>query len=273
MSAHEFLREIYRRNPVLAVLGWLHLAALVVLLCVAPFDTRTIMGLNPWIKPLKFLISIAIYVWTLAWFTGYLRAHPRAVRLVSWGTAFVFVVEMACIISQAARGTTSHFNEATPYDAAIFSTMGAMISLNTLLAAITLAFFFKRTPPPQLAPAYLWGIRLGLLIFVLASLEGVAMIMQSAHTVGAPDGGPGLPFVNWSTRAGDLRVAHFLGFHALQLLPLAGFALSRLKMDWPQRRQVACILTFAIVYLAGVSLLFWQAMSGRPLLSLGFVVL
>lgn len=267
MSAREFLSEIYRRNRVLAVLGWLHLAALVVLLCVAPFDTRTIMGLNPWIKPLKFLVSIAIYAWTLAWFVGYLRAHPRAVRLVSWGTVFVFVVEMACIISQAARGTTSHYNQATPYDAAVFSTMGAMITLNTLLATITLGLFFRRTTPP-LASAYLWGIRFGLLIFVLASLEGMAMIMQSAHTVGAPDGGPGLPFVNWSTRAGDLRVAHFLGFHALQLLPLAGFALSRLKTDWPQRRQVACILTLALLYLAGVSLIFWQAMSGRPLLSL-----
>lgn len=272
MSAREFFSEIYRRNPALAVLGWLHLVALVVLLCVAPFDARTIMGLNPWIKPLKFLISITIYVWTLAWFLGYLRAYPRAVRLVSWGTAFVFVVEMGCLISQAARGTTSHYNQATPYDAAVFSTMGAMITLNTLLAVITLAFFFKRTTP-QLAPAYLWGIRLGLLLFVLASLEGLAMIGQMAHTVGAPDGGPGLPFVNWSTRAGDLRVAHFLGFHALQLLPLAGYGLSRLKTDWRPRRQVACIITLALLYLAGVSLIFWQALSGRPLLELGLIVL
>ncbi|MBC7933000.1 MAG: hypothetical protein H7Z38_20750 [Rubrivivax sp.] len=267
MSAREFLSEIYRRDRVLAVVGWLHLVALVVLLCVAPFDTRTIMGLNPWIKPMKFCVSIAIYLWTLAWFLGYLRAHPRPVRLVSWGTAFVFVVEMACIISQAARGTTSHYNVATPYDAAIFSTMGAMIALNTLLAAIALAFFFRRTTP-QLAPAYLWGIRLGLLIFILASLEGMAMIMQSAHTVGAPDGGPGLPLVNWSTRAGDLRVAHFLGFHALQLLPLAGYGLSRWPRAGTRARQVACVWGLALIYMLFAGFLFWQAMRGRPLINL-----
>jgi hypothetical protein len=99
------------------------------------------------------------------------------------------------------------------------------------------------------------------------------MSQSMAHTVGAPDGGPGLPFVNWSTRAGDLRVAHFLSFHALQLLPLTGFLLGRYRPDWTRRRQVACVLAFALAYAAGVSLVFWQALNGRPLLALGALVL
>ena len=270
MSARELFGELYRRDRVLAVLGWLHLAALAVLLVVAPFDTRTITGLNPWVKPMKFLVSITAYVWTLAWFVGYLRS--RWVRFVSRGTALVFAIEMACIVSQAARGVTSHYNIETAYDGAVFSLMGAMISFNTLLVALTLALFFTRLAAP-LAPAYLWGIRLGLLFFFLGSLEGMAMIANSAHTVGAPDGGPGLPFVNWSTRAGDLRAAHFLSFHALQLLPLAGYLLSRYKADWPRRRQIAGVVALALVYAAGVSLIFWQALGGRPLLSLGAFLL
>ena len=265
--ARAFLGEIYRRNRVLAVLGWLHLAALAVLLVVAPFDARTVTGLNPWVKPIKFLVSIAAYVWTLAWVSRYVSGYARTVRFISWGTVLVFVGEMVCIITQAARGTTSHFNNATPFDSAVFSVMGLLITANTLLVALALALFLRPTERP--APAYLWGIRLGLLLFFLGSLEGVALVMNGAHTVGAPDGGPGLPVVNWSTRSGDLRVAHFLAFHALQLLPLAGFALGRLRPDWPRRRQIACVLALAVLYAAFVSLVFYQALAGRPLLSLG----
>lgn len=266
MSAREFLGEVYRRDPVLALTGWGTAALFVVLLAVAPFDARTVTGLNPWVKPLKFCLSVTAYVWTLAWFVGHLRS--RWVRLVSWGTALVFVVEMACIVSQAARGVTSHYNIKTPYDGAVFSLMGLMIAFNTLLVAVTLALFFLRVSRP-LGPAYLWGVRLGLLLFFLGSLEGMAMVSNMAHTVGAADGGPGLPFVNWSTRSGDLRVAHFLAFHALQLLPLAGFALGRYRPGWPRRRQVACVFALALLYTACVSLVFWQAVAGRPLLDLG----
>ena len=272
MSVREILSEVYRRDRVLALTGWGMLALFAVLLAVAPFDARTIAGLNPWVKPMKFCVSITAYVWTLAWFVGYLRTHRHAVRLVSWGTALVFVGEMACIVTQAARGVTSHFNVKTPFDGAVFSTMGMLIAFNTLLVALTLALFFLRTSRP-LAPAYLWGIRAGLVLFLLGSLEGMAMISNMAHTVGAPDGGPGLPFVNWSTRAGDLRVAHFLSFHALQLLPLAGFLLSRHRPEWPRQRQVACVLALAFVYAAGVSLIFWQATAGRPVLKLGALFL
>jgi hypothetical protein len=136
---------------------------------------------------------------------------------------------------------------------------------------VVLLLFMRPSERP--APAYLWGIRAGLLLFFLGSLEGMAMVSNMAHTVGAPDGGPGLPVVNWSTRSGDLRVAHFLAFHALQLLPLAGFCLSRYRADWPRRRQVALVLALAFVYAAGVSLVFWQALSGRPLLALGALLL
>jgi hypothetical protein len=270
-TARELLAELHRRNRVLALLGWLHLFMLAALLLVAPFDSRTILGLNPWVKPMKFLVSITVYVWTLAWLTRYVSSHRRAVRLISWGTVFVFVGEMVCIITQSARGTTSHFNIQSPFDGAVFSVMGFLIAINTLLVLLTLLLFLH--PSERLARAYLWGIRLGLLFFFVGSLEGMAMIASGAHTVGAPDGGPGLPLVNWSTRAGDLRVAHFLSFHALQLLPLTGFALSRYKPDWPGARQVACVLALALLYAACVSLIFWQAMSGRPLLSLGAFIL
>ncbi|HEX8127713.1 MAG TPA: hypothetical protein VF527_01200 [Pyrinomonadaceae bacterium] len=266
MSARELMLEVYRRNRVLAWTGWLHLALLVLFIVFAFLDGRTVTGVNPWVKPSKFAISIAVYTFTLAWFMPYLSHYRRTVKLISWGTAFVFVGEMICIISQAARGVQSHFNISSAYDASVFATMGFLIIFNTLLVLIALSLFcFGRTTP--LPPAYLWGIRLGLTLFFLASIEGYAMINNMGHTVGLPDGGAGLPIVNWSTRAGDLRIAHFLGFHALQILPLAGYSFSRWRTEAVRRRAVACVLAFGVVYLAVFTLLFWQASQGRPLLA------
>jgi hypothetical protein len=265
MSALELMSEVYRRNRVLASTGWLHVALLVVFICAAAFDGRTVTGVNPWLKPSKFAVSIAIYTFTLAWLLHYLSHYRRMVSFISWGTAFVFVGEMLCVTSQAARGVPSHFNISSAYDASVFGLMGLLIIFNTLLVVVTLVLFFGRTAP--VPPAYLWGIRLGLALFFLASIEGYAMVNNMAHTVGVPDGGPGLPVVNWSTRAGDLRVAHFLGFHALQILPLAGYSFSRWRTDFVRRRAVACVLALGLIYFAIFSLLFLQASHGRPLVA------
>ncbi len=262
----EFLTEIYRRDKLLAVVGWMNLALLVILLCIAPFDHRSVMGINPWIKPMKFAFSIAVYVWTVAWFLRYLPGPRWALRTVSWGATVAMLTEIACIVLQAARGTTSHYNVATPFDSAIFSTMGFMILANTVVAALLLALFLIQRV--EVNPVYLWGIRLGLLLLLLGSAEGFGMILHGAHTVGLPDGGAGLPLINWSTRAGDLRIAHLLALHAFQILPLAAYGLSRRKMNIPASRQFAYFFTFALAYLAVAALLLLLAVHGHPLIAL-----
>jgi hypothetical protein len=266
--AGKFFAELHRRNPLLSWMGWANVALLLAAAAAAPFDSRTVTGINPWIKPMKFAASVAIFVWTMAWLLEHVRHHRRAVRVVSWGIAVVFAVEQACIFMQAARGTTSHFNVGSAFDASIFALMGLMIVANTVLVLYVLLLFFRRTVTNgPLAPAYLWGIRLGIIIFVAAGLQGFAMTSQFGHTVGAADGGPGLPLLSWSTRAGDLRVAHSLGLHALQILPLVGYAFSRRGAS-ERAHQVAYTVAFAAVYAAAFALLFWQAMLGRPLLAL-----
>ena len=266
MNVRGLVEEIYRRDRVLAITGWLHVGLLVAMLAVAPFDHRLVMGLNLWVKPMKFAISIAIYLWTLAWFLKYLPGPRWARQAIRWGASIAMTAEILCIGLQAARGTTSHYNNSTPFNTAVFATMAFMILVNTLVAAFVLLLFLLRRV--ELAPAYRWGIRLGLLVFVVGSLEGMVMIFHNAHTVGLLDGGPGLPLVNWSTRAGDLRIAHLLGLHALQILPLAGYWVSGWKTALPAGRQVACVFVFFLAY-AGITIfLFWQALHGRPLISL-----
>lgn len=267
--ARNFFAELHRRSPVLSWMGWANVGLLLFALAAAPLDARTVTGINPWIKPMKFAASVAVFLFTMGWLLEHVRRYRRTVRVVSWGIAAVFAVEQACIFMQAARGTTSHFNVRSAFDAAVFSLMGLMIVVNTALVLVALLLFFRREAAdgPPLAPAYLWGIRLGIIIFVIAGLQGFTMTSQLAHTVGAPDGGPGLPALGWSTRAGDLRVAHSLGLHALQVLPLVGYAFSR-RAASERPHQVAYTVAFAAVYAAAFLLLFWQAMLGRPLLAL-----
>ena len=178
----------------------------------------------------------------------------------------MMIIEIIAIATQAARGTTSHWNAATTLDSVFWTAMSLGIMINTMLEALLLVLFFVRTVDIQ--RLYLWGIRLGLFVFlVLGSAPGFLMVFGGGHTVGAPDGGPGLPLVNWSTQAGDLRIAHLMGLHGFQILPLVGFWLSgRNKLTVPLRYSM--LGGFSVAYFATALALLFMAMQGRPLLSL-----
>jgi hypothetical protein len=174
-------------------------------------------------------------------------------------------VEIVAIFLQAVRGTTSHFNISSAFDGLVFAAMGIFFAVNTILLAWALYLMLRHRPFGS--AGYVWGMRLGLLLFLLGSAIGGAMIGQGGHTVGAPDGGAGLPVLGWSTRTGDLRAAHFLGLHALQAIPLVGWLLSRTALTGRAGAQTASIFAFAALYAGGVALLYWRALSGLPLLS------
>jgi hypothetical protein len=256
------LRVLHRVNSTLSYTGWLNVGLAALALALLPLDHRHVTGALVWIKPLKFSLSIVVYTWTLAWLLADLPAPAqRAVRRLSGGVALSMGVEIAVIFIQAGRGTTSHYNASSPLNDLLFGLMGIFIVVNTVLTiwALYLAWRYR----PHGPAGYVWGLRLGLLVFLIGSVLGGFMIHANQHTVGAPDGGPGLPGLGWSTVAGDLRIAHFLGMHALQALPLLGWALSR----WMPRRAVALTWLGTGVYAAAVAGLLLGALAGRPLLA------
>src|SRR5215475_2953997 len=138
-----FIRELHARNPLLFVIAVAHVILLLIMTGVAPFDGREVMGINPWIKPIKFAASIAIYALTMGWLLYELPLKEKVMRRVSRAIAVTLVIEIALITMQAARGVTSHFNNATALDAVIFAVMGAAITLNILVAAYVALKFWK----------------------------------------------------------------------------------------------------------------------------------
>ena len=220
-------------SPPLVRMALVSTVLLLVALIGLAVDTRVITGAPAWLKPAKFGLSVAVYLLSLAWMVRDLPRTPtlrRATSTIAW----IITAEVLLICVQAARGTTSHFNVNTPTDSAIFSAMGVGIATVWIASAVIL---WQHWRAPSRDTSMAMALRFGLALNILGAGVGWTMTrpfpgqieaMQrgerpyivGAHTVGARDGGPGLPVAGWSTEHGDLRVPHFLGMHALQVLPI-----------------------------------------------------
>ena len=213
---------------------------------------------------MKFLSSIAIFLATIAWFTSEF-SHPAdgPGPGSSAPSSSTMVIEIVCIAGQAARGTTSHFNQSSVFDALIFAVMGLAITVNTIAAAAML--WFLRREISAGAHRLSVGAAARPALFVVGSLLGFVIVANNGHTVPGPDGGLGLPFLNWSIDRGDLRVAHFVGLHALQVLPLLGFLLDQTHRAWARLSTVSGV---ALVWSAVMGVTLALALGGRPLLAL-----
>lgn len=272
------------RRP-LEFVTWLMLALGLLFAVLMLADPRIIEGAPAWLKPLKFAVSTAIYCATLAWVLRYLPDWPRLARRTAAVTAWVFVVEVALVALQAARGTTSHFNTSTSLNGAIFSVMGVAIAVQTV-AAVAIAVALWRQPFVDRAMG--WALRLGMTLAVAGASVGGMMTQPTAaqlaqaretrqmpragaHTVGAPDGGAGLPGTGWSLTHGDLRVPHFVGLHAMQALPFVAWLVTR-RRGTRDSARVGVVVGAAVSYAALFALLLAQAMLGQPLIAPSGVV-
>jgi hypothetical protein len=270
------LKRLWKTDAPLTMTGLLMLPALAIAAVGLIVDPRLILGSPAWLKPAKFALSIAVYVFTLAWIFTFIPGFIRTRRIVGWVTAIAMVLELAIIGLQAWRGTTSHFNFSTPLNAALFMVMGTVIVLQTVTSiAIAIALWRQEFEDRALG----WALRLAMIITIIGAFSaglmtrptsdqlaaahaGQATPIIGAHTVGAPDGGPGIPGTGWSNEHGDLRIPHFFGLHALQALALIAFALRRRR--WSAAAHVRLTFTAAGSYFGLFAILLTQALRGQP---------
>jgi len=251
----DFIETLKYRNEQLFVFGLICLAAAIAFLFLTRITNTQVMGINAWYKPFKFAFSTFIFAWTMGWLCEYLN-QPVNVNIYSWVVIIFLGFEIVYIAWKAGQGQLSHFNESDVFHRTMFSLMAFAATLVTLWTAyIGLLFFSDKVT--TLPDYYLWGIRMGILLFVIFSLEGFIMGVKMAHSVGGPDGSPGLPVVNWSRKFGDLRISHFLGMHALQVIPLLAYFIIK---------NTKAILAFSSIYFLLTLFLFVMALQGRPLI-------
>lgn len=259
------LAILFQRQPLLAGYGALMLLGFGVMLGLQMIDTRMLDGVNIWVKPAKFFLSIAVYSLTLAWVFGYVREDRRKQPLMQfavWSTVLMLSFELFWITWQAAHGTHSHFNTATPMSSLMYTLMGMAIIV-AIAALPLIAWEVARRPAPGLRPDYVAAVVLGLaLSFLLGgTFAGMMASYPTGHVVGAEGGH--FPVLGWNREGGDLRVAHFFGLHFMQVLPLLAALVSPLPAFW----RWFALVTGTIAGVALTVLVFFQALAGQPFLA------
>jgi len=251
----EFISTLKSKNELLFLFGAINFILAGLFTILSQTTSIEVAGTNAWFKPIKFALSIGMYSWTIAWFMGYLPPD-RSIPIMSWLIVLMLGFEILYIGLQAGRGQLSHFNLSTPMYSGLYSLMAFAATLVSFITLVIAIRFFQ-TPLPELPDYYIWSIRLGLLLFFIFSLEGFVMGSNLSHTIGGPSGGKVIPFLNWSREYGDPRVAHFIGMHALQIIPLLAFYVLK---DTKLTLALGFLYTLVAVYVLV------QALYGQPFL-------
>lgn len=250
----DFILNLKTRNETLFYYGLICLVLSGIFIILTKYTNTQVYNVNAWYKPFKFAFSTFLFAWAMAWYCYYLPNFN--IRLFNWSVIILLGFEIVYIAFQASKGQLSHYNISTPVYAALFSMMAIAASLVTLYTAYIGLLFFTNSFP-NLPNHYLWAIRFGIIIFVIFSFEGFAMGSRLSHSVGALNDNSNWFIVGWSKTVGDLRVSHFIGMHALQVLPIFSYYVLK---------STKLTVALSVIYGLLALLTLIQALQGRPLI-------
>jgi hypothetical protein len=286
-SAIQFVSSFRQTNLPLTILAAISGSTLIISILGLIFDPRATAIINTpaWSKLFKFSVSVLLMTPALIWAIKMTEGKTRrSANIAASVIGTMLSLEMILLLIQATRARPMHFNYTTPFDAALWITM--TIGIFTMFAAfIVLLIAVWRGVRQQ--PVIAWAIRIGMVITVVglmtpnlsaspspAQIDALKAkqpnILLGAHTIGSssaiPDAEPGLPLIGWNTQHGDIRIGHFIGLHALQLIPLLGVWLSR-RRNLTQNRQLALLWTAGFGYFGLMLLTTWQALRGQSIVA------
>ena len=283
------LARAWKINPGLTALVVFSLVLIVSSILGLLIDQRStaMLGTPTWIKTFKFSVSTALYGATLLWAITLTQGRARliagrAATVLGW----VLVLELLLLVIQGARAQPMHFNESGLVNLILWRTMTVGIIIMFISFIVLMVNVIRGI---NTNPVLAWSLRLGLIVTAIGLAQGFAMTgptpaqlevlqagktvsLMGAHTVGSssitPDNGPGLPLVGWSTTHGDLRIGHFIGLHALQIIPLLGLWLSRRREHWlGMGHRLGLVWIAALGFTSLIVLVTWQALRGQSIIA------
>lgn len=247
----------------LAVLGFL--LVFLVTAGLDRVDSRQLGGVGVWVKPMKFQLSVALHLATLAWVAGRLGEEWRlgwVVQAVLLLAVLMAVLEVAYITVQGAMQQGSHFNLTTRFHATMYSLMATGAVVLTSAAAV-LGVVALLDGQARLGPGLRQAVALGLVGgTVLTLIIAFDMGGRMAHHIGTPANPEARwPLVGWSREVGDLRAPHFFATHMMQAVPALGWAADRAL---PPAWAVGAAWAAALLWAAMTWFLYRGALAGRP---------
>jgi len=233
-SARTALQVGYRLHPVLAAATGATAAGVALILPLQVLDPVQVNGVSVWAGPFDLFASMAVWCGTVLWL-GHQMGGSSLFGKVGWTVAAVAILEPWLAVLRVVL-------EPSPALGAQLGAALAAAHLGLFLASAALAVELFRRPLGH--PTIQWSARLGMLL----TLCGMAV-----------DPARGLPAL--LDARGDWGPASSVALHAVQLLPLAGWALS-LRRELRVPHQLTLILVAAVSYAAVTLVLCWQAARG-----------
>lgn len=215
-----------------------------------------------WRKPFAFGVSFGITTATLGIASGVLMRSLRSQWMLCVTVAIANTVEVAWVSLQRARGVPSHFNESTGLDFALF--IGAAVAVAATVAAIVvLAIAAIRAGDLEPTTRLAWRAGLGILL--------VSMAIGGVMIEGGVGSNAGSASPTTIPPAGQLKVPHAVGMHAIQVLPVLAWLTTFVRsLTERARLRLVAIATGGYVLLALASMV--QTFAGRGLGDPGVLV-
>jgi hypothetical protein len=243
-------------------------------------DDRILQYVPIWLKPFKFSVSSLVFISSILFLLKYIPNKKFIVvtnKIVSYG----LMIELIIIYLQVFRGRMSHFNNQTIEDMILFQIMAITIVCVWLGFGVYAWKLFKTS---EYADDMIYkGIQVGAIITFLTMPFAFTMpqpsktqlqeiiknksqigLVVGSHTVDEKDPSQTYPLTGWAKTGGDLRIAHFLGLHALQILPILAFLLNGINLSIQNRKRI--LSTTGFLYFIIVILTLAQALNGSSLL-------